>query len=237
MRAETKSCRTAFWRWAAFCLCALVVACVNLVPRHGWDAGAGPVVPHDSFPADCSLCHTGTDWHTLRKDFVYDHEARTGVPLRGAHTAASCLLCHNDRGPVQQFAARGCGGCHADPHLTRLGANCEDCHDERTWYPREAIAQHDRTRFPLVGAHAGAACFRCHPGAQVGNFAGAYTECVHCHREDYARTTTPNHAAVAFSQQCESCHLPLAWQSARFDHPACPAKRSSECVFNPNETV
>lgn len=198
----------------------LVVACVNLVPVQGWDPGAGPVVPHDSFPGDCTLCHLGGNWHTLRPDFSFDHLARTGTALHGAHATAGCLLCHNDRGPVQQFAARGCGGCHADPHLMRLGANCDDCHDERTWYPREAVVLHDRTRFPLVGAHAAAACYRCHPGAQVGNFAGAFVECVQCHRDDFARATNPDHATAGFSQRCDECHLPTGWQSARFDHPA-----------------
>ncbi|MBL8755716.1 MAG: hypothetical protein JNK15_20640 [Planctomycetes bacterium] len=204
----------------ALLVALLVVACANLVPRQGWSRAAGPVVPHDSFPADCSLCHIGSDWHTLRPDFAFDHGKRTGVELHGAHSAAACLLCHNDRGPVQQFTARGCGGCHADPHGGRLGANCRDCHDETTWLPKEAIAQHDRTRFPLVGMHAATACFRCHGGAQVGNFAGAFVECGQCHADDYARTAAPNHALVGFSQDCGSCHLPIGWQSARFDHPA-----------------
>jgi hypothetical protein len=210
-------------RWSGRCLLWLaalcVVACANLVPRQGWDSSAGPVVPHDSFPADCSLCHTGSDWHTLRADFTFDHEARTGVPLHGAHADAACLLCHNDRGPVQQFAARGCGGCHGDPHQARLGAACDDCHDDRTWVPREAIARHDRTRFPLVGAHVAAACFRCHPGAQVGNFAGASPVCVHCHGADFTRATNPNHVQLGLPQQCDSCHTPVGWQPARFDHP------------------
>jgi len=197
----------------------LAVACVNFVPRQGWDQDTGPVVPHDSFPADCSLCHVGGDWHTIKPDFVYDHEAETGVPLDGAHENAACLLCHNDRGPVAQYAARGCGGCHADPHLTRLGANCSDCHEERSWYPRAAIAEHDRTRFPLIGAHAAVACFRCHAGAEVGNFAGAPADCRDCHGADYARTAVPNHTAVGFSRQCRECHLPTGWQPARFDHP------------------
>lgn len=208
------------WRRLAPLLAFLAaVACANFVPMQGWDPQAGPVVPHDSFPADCSLCHTGSDWHTLREDFTFDHAKQAGVPLVGAHAQAPCLLCHNDRGPVQQFAARGCGGCHADPHLGRLGANCQDCHEERTWVAREAVARHDRTRFPLVGAHAAAACFRCHPGAQVGNFAGAYVECSQCHADDYARTATPNHAAVQFGQDCERCHVPTGWRAARFDHP------------------
>jgi len=205
---------------ALFAVFVLAVACATFVPQHGWSPDSGPVVPHDTFPADCSLCHVGGDWHSLRQDFAFDHQLRTGYALQGAHATAGCLMCHNDRGPVAQFAAQGCAGCHADPHLGRLGANCKDCHEERTWYPREAIAQHDRTRFPLVGAHAAAACYRCHPGAQVGNFAGASSECFHCHAADYQRPQDPNHVLLNFSRDCQTCHLPLGWQPSRFDHPA-----------------
>lgn len=219
----------------------LAVACASLVPQNGWDATAGPVVPHDSFPGDCSLCHTGGNWHTIKADFTFDHAAKTGVPLDGAHATASCLMCHNDRGPVAQFSARGCGGCHADPHLERLGANCQDCHDERSWRAKEAIVAHDRTRFPLTGSHAAAACFRCHAGAQVGNFAGAPVQCEQCHEADYQRTQNPNHTQVSFPRDCDSCHLPFAWSSARFDHPASfpltqghAGRRCGECHTTPN---
>jgi hypothetical protein len=227
------------FRWWWLCAFGFAVACVNLVPQQGWSADFGPVVPHDSFPADCSLCHTGGDWQTLRSDFTFDHEARTGVALRGAHADAACLLCHNDRGPVQQFAARGCGGCHQDPHLGRLGSNCQDCHDETLWRARDAIAQHDRTRFPLVGAHAAAACFRCHPGAQVGNFAGAYVECRQCHADDYARAAVPNHAAAGLPMTCSDCHRPTGWAPAEFAHAASfplqqghAGRRCQECHAN-----
>ena len=83
---------------------ALAVACATFVPQQGWNPAAGPVVPHDTFPGDCSLCHKGGDWHSLREDFTFDHGARTGTALEGAHKNAGCLLCHNDRGPVQQFS-------------------------------------------------------------------------------------------------------------------------------------
>ncbi|MBZ0153343.1 MAG: hypothetical protein K8J09_17600 [Planctomycetes bacterium] len=219
----------------------LAVACATFVPQQGWNPAAGPVVPHDSFPADCSLCHQGGNWHTLRADFTFDHAKETGVPLAGAHAQAGCLLCHNDRGPVAKFAARGCAGCHADPHSGQLGANCGDCHDERAWRPREMIERHDRTRFPLVGAHAAAACFRCHPGAQVGNFAGAPIECIACHQANFAGTTDPNHVVLQFSTQCETCHLPVGWQPARFEHPVSfplshghAGRACRECHTTPN---
>jgi hypothetical protein len=201
-----------------------VLACVTTrreaAPSvHGWWAERGPVVPHATFPADCSLCHlAGADWATLRADFHFDHGLETGLALEGAHADAQCLRCHNDRGPVQLFSVRGCAGCHEDVHRGQLGKDCLVCHDERTWRPTGQIALHDRTRFPLVGAHATTACWRCHPGAEVGNFTRAQTDCVACHLADYQRTTTPNHGVVGFPTSCQSCHVPHAWQRARFDH-------------------
>lgn len=200
-------------------LFVLWVACDSLVPRQGWDSKLGPVVPHDTFPGDCSLCHMGSDWHTLKQEFAFDHAKETGVPLNGAHADVTCLLCHNDRGPVKQFAAQGCNGCHADPHRGQLGRTCTDCHDERTWQPNEVIQKHDRTRFPLVGAHAATPCFRCHPGAQVGNFAGASTECQHCHAGEFTRSSF-DHVAQGFTQDCQRCHRPVGWLPAQFQHPA-----------------
>lgn len=222
-------------------ICALfvLVACAQFVPQQGWNRSHGPVVPHDSFPADCTLCHTGGDWHTLREDFTFDHEGRTGVALTGAHAAAGCLLCHNDRGPVAQFASRGCAGCHVDPHQGRLGADCKVCHDEVSWRPNEQIALHDRTRFPLVGAHAATACFRCHPGAQVGNFAGAYVQCEQCHQQDLSRARTPDHFVNGWTTDCQRCHTPIGFAPAQFEHPPSfplvlghAGRRCAECHGN-----
>jgi len=200
---------------------AFVVACTSLFsrPRQGWNESYGPVVPHDSFPADCALCHAGENWHTIREDFEFDHEASTGTPLHGVHARVPCLLCHNDRGPVQRFAAQGCAGCHVDVHRAQLGQSCDDCHDETTWQPREAIARHNQTRFPLVAAHAATACVRCHPGAPVANFSGADTACATCHSSDLLRATSPDHLAQGWTSECQQCHVPISWRPALFNHP------------------
>jgi len=198
-----------------------IVACTSLVTQTEWDKEAhGPVVPHDTFPADCSLCHVSGNWHTIKKDFVFDHEKETGVPLNGAHAKASCLMCHNDRGNVETFAAKGCAGCHEDIHRGAMGKNCDDCHTEQTWRPEDSIAKHNRTRFPLVGAHAATACFTCHEGAQVGNFEGLDISCESCHTSDLVRATSPDHAALGLTNDCQRCHTPTTWNSARFDHPS-----------------
>lgn len=117
-----KSCRTRRDKLAAFFIVALLlgwafiaVNCQVIVPRQGWSEEWGPIVPHETFPGDCSICHVPDRWDVLKEDFAFDHEKETGHPLTGAHGRAACLRCHNDRGPVAAYAARGCAGCHVDP--------------------------------------------------------------------------------------------------------------------------
>jgi hypothetical protein len=182
-----------------------------------WNSGFGPVLPHETFPADCSLCHEGQGWQDLRDDFTFDHAAETGVPLHGAHERATCIRCHNDRGPVSTFQSRGCGGCHEDIHKGSLGTVCTTCHQEQTWQPQGQVELHRRTRFPLLGVHAVTSCYRCHPGAEVGHFRPVDTECVTCHQSDLARATNPNHAGLGWVDNCNRCHLPRTWNHAEIN--------------------
>lgn len=182
------------------------------VQRHRWWEGLGPVIPHDSFPADCTLCHAGSSWTELQADFEFAHEQETGVALNGAHAEAKCLRCHNDRGPVADFQAQGCIGCHEDIHQGDLGTRCTQCHGEQTWRPINQIALHQNTRFPLTGAHVAVACYRCHPGNFVGNFIPADPECVTCHQRDVQATTNPPHLQLGWTDRCDRCHLPTSWR-------------------------
>lgn len=199
---------------------------------HGWWDARGPVVPHDTFPADCRLCHEGEGWNSIRADFQYDHEQETGVALAGAHAQAECLRCHNDRGPVALFAARGCAGCHEDVHLGQLGRACEDCHDQESWRPQGQIARHALTRFPLVGAHAATQCLRCHPGAEAGLFTPTDPDCAACHTDDALAASNPNHAALGWVANCERCHTPTGWTGSGFHHsffPLTGAHAAADC--------
>jgi hypothetical protein len=207
------------WNWfAALGIAIAVVACASAGSRQGslhrWWSGLGPVVSHEEFPADCSLCHRGARWNDLVSDFEFDHEARTGVPLRGAHAQAMCLRCHNDRGPVAVFAQQGCAGCHVDRHFGELGRQCADCHGETTWMPDEQRVRHYHTRFPLIGAHAGVACHRCHAGAFVGNFLPTDPDCETCHLDEALQVNNPPHAGLGWVNDCDRCHMPTRWQQA-----------------------
>lgn len=209
---------------AQFALLAVVAAIGACVmpdtkggERHRWWAQLGPVLPHDTFPADCKLCHVGEGWNVLTTHFQFDHLKETGVPLNGAHADASCLRCHNDRGPVSVFASKGCVGCHADVHQGDLGADCAKCHSEDDWRMTDAVSMHDRTRFALTGMHATVACHLCHPGSLVGNFVPTDTACVTCHRRDLARANNPPHIALGFVDHCDRCHMPTSWHDAEFN--------------------
>lgn len=207
----------------AAALASAVLACVlpggTPGPVQTWWKSRGPVVPHDSFPADCALCHEGEGWNSIRDDFQFDHGAETGMELEGAHASAQCLRCHNDRGPVTLYVARGCGGCHEDIHRGQLGLDCTICHDQRNWRPNEQMAQHVRLGFPLIGSHAETSCWSCHPDAQVGNFTRTPTSCVECHQDDLATATSPDHLAQGWTSGCERCHIPTSWDGAGFVHP------------------
>lgn len=204
----------------------LALACVMGAARPDgaqfWWEEKGPVVPHDTFPLDCSECHVGGSWTEIREDFEFDHAAETGVALEGAHSEAACLRCHNDRGPVDLYAARGCAGCHEDRHEGRLGDNCQDCHGQSDWKVRGALAQHSQTRFPLVGAHAAAACWRCHPAAQQGIFDRASVQCIVCHRDDLQEAVDPPHIQLGWTDDCQRCHIPIGWSGRGFTHSSFP---------------
>lgn len=200
----------------------IAVACASTinpasVPQHRWWAGLGPVLPHDSFPADCTICHEGTNWNDLTEDFTFDHLAETGVALDGAHATASCLRCHNDRGPVEVFVARGCAGCHEDVHQGQLGMNCTECHTEANWRPFGMFELHQQTRFPLLGVHAAVSCRRCHPGAEVGRFVPTPIECADCHQADLQQAINPNHIQLGWTFNCDACHQPSIWNAVEFD--------------------
>ena len=209
--------RFAWMVWVAsgiLVLAACSVRGARHLGQHRWWAGLGPVIPHDSFPADCNLCHVGDSWQELVPTFSFDHETETGVALVGAHSQAQCLRCHNDRGPVAVFQERGCAGCHEDRHQGTLGNDCASCHQETTWRPFGQVELHARTRFPLYGVHAETSCRRCHIGAEVGRFMPTDTACVTCHRDDLLRATNPNHVNLGLVRRCDRCHQPTTWTGA-----------------------
>jgi len=74
--------------------------------------------------------------------------------------------------------------------------------------------------FPLVGRHAELSCIQCHSG--IGGAAVASSSsCINCH----ADRIPENH----FSGECSTCHTPVNWAEAVFDHVSQKAVECSSC--------
>src|SRR5262245_57476706 len=166
--------------------------------------------------AECSNCHTPEGWKPLRKPLLFDHRG-TGFPLTAAHAQASCRDCHQNMLFSQVGAA--CADCHRDAHRGEMGARCEACHTPESWTNRpEFYRVHNRTRFPLLAAHARLDCEACHRGQQPREYVGTPTECVSCHLADYQSTTDPDHQRLRLSRQCAECHsiASSSWEGGAF---------------------
>lgn len=143
--------------------------------------------------AACADCHATDAWSAA----AFDHDARTGFALTGAHAAAECASCHArpaDASAAWSFAGleATCASCHADdsPHAGQFDgpdgvADCATCHDTAAF--TLARFDHERTAFPLAGAHASVACASCHreerapDGTMFIRFTPLPTTCASCH--------------------------------------------------------
>ena len=199
---------------------ATAVTCATC---HAADYAATRTPDHKAagFPTNCELCHKPSDNTFLQGRF--DHNA--SFQLQGLHATATCANCHGNG--VYHGTPRDCVGCHrtdyqktTSPSHAAAGysTSCETCHraTDATW--RNGSFNH-ATIFPLVGQHATSTCTSCH----INNvFAGTPRDCFGCHRTNFERTTSPNHAAAGYSTQCDTCHKPTdsSWTAATFNHTA-----------------
>lgn len=173
--------------------------------RVAYDRTTAPNHVAAGFPTTCETCHRPTD--ASFRGAVFNHNPV--FTLIGNHARAACTACH--AGNVYRGTPRDCVGCHrsdydraTSPNHVAAGfpTSCETCHRPGDASFRGAGFNHNAV-FALSGRHAAAACTSCH----VNNiYRGTPRDCVGCHRDDYTRTTSPNHAAAGFSTACESCH-------------------------------
>ncbi|HEX4997608.1 MAG TPA: hypothetical protein VFY29_05255 [Terriglobia bacterium] len=197
----------------------LSTACISC---HAADYAAAKTIDHKTagFGANCETCPSMSRWRYSGPDGQFDHAARTGFPLMGAHSSASCTDCH--MGGRFAGTPQDCYSCHSANFTSAINpnhvssafpTNCAICHGTTRWTP--AAYDHSRTRFPLLGAHASATCVSCHAS---GPYTGTPTACAACHLAQFTATTSPNHVAANFPQDCQLCHSTTQWPGATFNH-------------------
>ena len=156
----------------------------------------------------CVSCHTdhlGRDADIIGLDRALFPHDLTDFPLTGSHRTVACESCHVDDEPFHE-AVGECNGCHEDAHDGEFGTDCASCHDTARW--SAASFDHNRTDFPLRGAHRKASCAACH---LTEDHASTPTRCVACHAQD------DNHRGK-FGDDCAECHDERRWSGVDFDH-------------------
>jgi len=176
--------------------------------------------PHGAgFEVNCMDCHNTNGWKIDLKTLTFNHNT-TKFPLVGQHQSVNCLLCHTSL----DFSKAGqeCVQCHTDMHNQTLGDDCARCHSPKSWVVNNITELHQRSRFPLVGAHLSADCYACHKNASPSllNFAPLGVNCIDCHQNDYNNTTNPNHLTGNYSTNCLECHnmASTSWTGAGINH-------------------
>ncbi|MCX5744843.1 MAG: cytochrome c3 family protein [Proteobacteria bacterium] len=164
----------------------------------------------------CASCHVESTWKAIARAPVFDH-ATTGAPLAGGHARVACATCHKLGGRALP-ALEACASCHADRHAGRLGERCESCHSATSWKQDRILVDHQRTRLPLLGAHAVQGCPTCHKDVAPDTFRGLSPNCGGCHQHTLEeRRPHPRHEGTAFAR-CEDCHSSLGWRPSQFNH-------------------
>jgi len=172
----------------------------------------------------CITCHS--DHHELNFEMVrfdkkkFNHNL-TGYELKDKHKIEDCSKCHKDANIANQNIKKlnrtflgldtKCLSCHEDYHQKTLSNDCAKCHDYKGFSPTP-LFNHDKTDYPLNGAHEKVKCESCHKkelrgGKEFQKFAGIeFNSCASCHKD-------PHHGE--FGQNCKSCHQETSFHQLR----------------------
>lgn len=205
--SECTSCHSRFSQQTQNALCLDCHKKVNqdVTAKQGYHGRSPQVID-----ASCSSCHTdhkGRDANIVLLDReLFDHN-QTDFKLEGAHAYSQCNNCHKPEKLWRETPTQ-CFACHEDEdvHKGDLGEKCGECHSAAGWGKKDY--DHDKTDFPLKGAHIKVSCVACHPGR---HYEEAPKECVSCHRGDDVHLK-------GYGDKCDSCHNSKEWKKTRYDH-------------------
>ena len=173
--------------------------------------------------ANCESCHSPNGWHNISGN-KFDH-SKTRYPLGGKHALVECGKCHIPREKKIALKFAYCTNCHADFHKAAFAQRaqkgaCEECHTVKGFSPTNfTVAQHEKTDYPLRGAHLAIPCVACHigadaSGARVSRFVFKQMTCANCHRDPHNGQVKK----LVDKSGCEACHAVENWGKVSFDH-------------------
>ena len=197
------------------------------------------------FDASCNLCHNSEDFKNQSK---FDHN-KADFKLTDAHTkiGQECTKCHiktekmlpvKPPHPAHKFQfpneSKGfCVECHRNVHKEQFSNrvasdDCRSCHNSRS-FAELLPFDHDKTRFPLSGAHQDVKeCRSCHPETdkflpteppkKAGRFVFPKAEtgfCESCHKNVHTQQFKKQFSG----KPCRECHTTKDFEKRLpFDH-------------------
>lgn len=171
---------------------------------------------------DCSTCHSVNGF--VGSSFTIEKHNLSSFPLKGAHIATPCFVCHKktEKWKFREIGSK-CGDCHTDIHKNYISeqyypqSSCSNCHNESRW--NAVTFDHSITKFVLDGAHKNQTCRDCHfnkekTGYSNQKFAGTTVNCSGCHTDIHFRQFD-----TSSGTDCSSCHNSQAFiPASKFDH-------------------
>ena len=178
--------------------------------------------PHEGkFGQRCQSCHVVEGWRIVR-DGRKDREfhQKTGFPLKGEHEDVECRLCHGPlpgkKAKFKGLAHDDCADCHLDAHqgqmtIAKKGAitNCATCHTVDGFVPpRFDLADHEKTDYPLKGAHRAVGCRSCHVASQalLDKVPAATRRLLTQQKRQHLFSALQFQLPKVKTDRCESCH-------------------------------
>ncbi len=173
-----------------------------------------------NFSTNCKNCHSlNPGWKPAE---YREHDAASFPIYSGTHKGEwnNCADCHTNPGNYSQFS---CTTCHEHNNKSEVDSkhngvsgysynsvDCFACHPSGS---AEGSFNHNKSSFPLTGAHISTACINCHKTGYIGT----PNACASCHTSNYNQTTNPKHAVNNISNDCALCHTTNpGWNPATF---------------------
>lgn len=137
----------------------------------------------------CDNCHNTNLWDSIN----FDHN-KTNFVLLGKHSTTTCDKCHLEEkmNGKKEFLFISlnpdCESCHKDVHngqfIENGSNNCQQCHSFNNWSPEKF--DHNKTNFPITGAHLNVTCSKCHkevegPNKKYVKYKIEDFRCIVCH--------------------------------------------------------